>query len=126
MMFNRSLLNPLEYRPWRYTTPPTYNPDGSEATAGVKQTMNGVFILLSPELVAILKANLTQAEKDEIDAWVYPVTEEQAALWHVPVWAGQASATYFRIPAAVWNDPTGAPPATVKRYFADLWREATA
>lgn len=125
-MFNLSLLKPLDYRPWRYTTEPTYNPDGTEATPGVKQTTTGVFILLSPELVVLLKANLTPAEKAEIDAWVYPATEAQAALWHIPVWAGETSAVYFHIPSTVWNDPLAAPPAKVKQYFADLWREAAA
>lgn len=117
-MFNRSLLQLIPYRPWRWTTPP--NPDG---TGGTKGYLQGVFILLSDELVEILATNLTQAEKDELRAWIHRVTMEQAAEWHVPVWAGNTNgAVFIRVPAAVWNDPTGEPPAKVKRYFAHLWR----
>ena len=119
--FNRSLLSVLPYQPWRWTTPP--NPDG---TGGVKQTLNGVFILFSDELVAMLKANLTQAQKDELESWVNRYSEAQCAEWHVPVWAGQGSAVYCRVPAAVWSAPATAPPAKVKQYFQSLWREANA
>jgi hypothetical protein len=118
MPFNRSLLKVIEERPWRWTTPP--NPDG---TGGVKQTLDGVFILLSDELVEWMKANLTQAQKDELQGWVNRYTEAQCATWHVPVWAGQTSAVFLRVPAAVWNDPTGAPPQKVKTYFRELFRE---
>jgi hypothetical protein len=102
--------------------------------AGVKQELQGVFILLSEEIVEILKDGLTQAQKDELSGWVYRVSTEDplpdgfisAAEWHVPVWAGQTRAFYFRVPAAVWNDPTGNPPAKVRNYFRHLWQEATA
>ena len=125
MAFNRSLLHVLPYKPWRWTTPPTYNPDGSVNTPGVKQELNGVFILFSDELVTILKEGLTAIEKAELDGYVNRYTEAQCAMWNVPVWAGQDSAVYCRVPAAVWNDPTTPPPAKVKRFFAKLWQEAT-
>lgn len=125
-MFNRSLLKVLTTQPWRYTTQPTYNPDGSEATPGVKQFLDGVFILFSDELVTLLKTTLSAAEKTELQTWVNQYTEAQCALWHVPVWAGNASAVYARIPAAVWNDPTVAPPAKVKQYFSTLWNNLQA
>lgn len=118
-MFNKSLLKVLDTAPRRGTTPP--NPDG---TGGVKQTLNGVFILFSDELVAILKAGLTQAQKDELQQWVNRYTEAQCAEWHVPVWAGNDSAVYCRVPAATWNDPTTTPPVKVRNYFQHLWRAA--
>lgn len=120
MAFNRSLLQVLDYKPWRWTTPP--NPDG---TGGVKQEADGVFILLSPELVTLLKEGLTQTEKDELQGWVLPRSMAQCAEWHVPLWVGQSSAVYVRIPAPVWNDPTTRPPLKVRRFFAALYREAT-
>lgn len=124
-MFDRSLLKVIDYRPWRWTTPPTYNPDGTEATPGVKQELDGVFILLSDALVDFLAATLTQAQKDELRAWIYRVTIDHAALWHVPVWAGDGDgAVFIRVPAATWNNPTGAPPTKVRNYFQHLWREA--
>jgi hypothetical protein len=120
MPFDTSLVKVLDQQPWRWTTPP--NPDG---TGGVKQTLNGVFILFSDELVAILKAGLTQVQKDELQTWVNQYTEAQCADWHVPVWAGNDKAVYCRVPAAIWNDPTTAPPQKVKDYFQSLWRAAT-
>ena len=120
MAFNRSLLSVLPYRPWRWTTPP--NPDG---TGGVKQELNGVFILFSDELVQILKEGLTQAEKDELQTWVNRYTEAQCAEWHVPLWAGTNAAVYCRVPAAIWSDPSTTPPLKVRRYFQSLWRAAT-
>lgn len=122
---NRSVLKVLGRdggeRPWRYTTLPTYNPDGSVLTPGVKQTPDGVFILLSDEIVTSLRATMTQAEKDEVLPWIDRKTEAQAALWHAPMWAGQASAVYWRIPAVVWDDPTGAVPLKVRNYFRELF-----
>ena len=119
-MFNPSLLHRIPYRPWRWTTPP--NPDG---TGGTKGYLQGVFILLSDELIEYLAANLTQAEKDELRQWAHRVTADEAGEWHVPIWAGNSSAVFIRVPATVWNDPEGTPPAKVKRYFANLYREAT-
>ena len=124
-MFNPSFLQLIPYRPWRWTTPPAYNPDGSEAAAGTKGYLQGVFILLSDELIEYLAANLTQAEKDELRQWAHRVTAAEAGEWHVPIWAGNTSAVFIRVPAATWNDPEGTPPAKVKRYFANLYREAT-
>ena len=120
--FNPSMLNPLDYQPWRYTTQPTYNPDGSEATPGVKQFLNGAFILLSDEILTIMRAKLTPAERTELSSWIDRRTEDQCALWNVPVWAGNNAAVIVRIPAAVWDDPTTAPPAKVRNYFQMLWR----
>lgn len=120
MAFNTSLLKVLDTQPWRWTTQP--NPDG---TGGVKQTLDGVFILFSDELVAILKAGLTQAQKDELETWVNRYTAAQCATWHVPVWAGSSSAVYCRVPAAIWNNPTTTPPLKVRQYFQSLWRAAT-
>lgn len=122
MPFDASSVQRLEYRPWRWTTPPA-----GDGTGGVKEDIpgGGVFILLSPKLVEQLKQNLTAAERNELQTYVYPVTQAQAATWHVPVWAGETNAVYLRIPAAVWNNPTGTPPAKVKRFFQWLWREAS-
>lgn len=114
----RSQLHIVEERPWRWTTQP--NPDG---TGGVKSApLDGVFILLSDELVDRLKAKLTQAQKDGLSQWVNRYSEAQCATWHVPVWAGQTSAVFLRVPAAVWDDPTGVPPAKVRDYLSELWR----
>jgi len=118
-------------QPWRYTTQPTYNPDGTEATPGVKQTLDGVFILLDNILVTQLKASLTQAEKDELQTWVEVLWNDETkpvlqrlSTWHAPGWAGEQQAVYVHVPTAVWNDPVTAPPAKVKAYFQHLWREA--
>ena len=125
-MFDRSLLQVIGYQPWRWTTPPTYDPiTHAELTPGIRQTLGGVFILFSDELVAILKAGLTQAQKDELQNWVNQYTEAECAEWHVPVWAGDNKAVYCRVPAAIWNDPTTAPPLKVRNYFQALWKAAT-
>lgn len=125
-MFDRSQVKVIgrhgDARPWRWTTPP--NADG---TGGVKSApLDGVFILLSDALVDALRASLGQAAKDELTAWIDRRTEAQCATWHVPVWAGQSSAVFLRVPAAVWNDPAGEPPEKVKQYLQHLWRAAQA
>jgi len=113
-------------QPWRYTTPPTYNPDGTEATPGVKQTIDGVFILLSDALVDKLALTLTAAQQTELRSFFYRPTMADCALWHIPVWAGDTDgAVFIRVPAAVWNDPATAPPAKVKAFFQYLWLAAT-
>lgn len=124
MTFDRSLLKVLDYAPWKYTTQPTYNPDGSEATPGIIQTLDGVFILFSDEIVVTLKTGLTQTQKDELQTWVNQYPEATCALWHVPVWAGNNKAVYCRVPAAIWADPSTPPPAKVKNYFQALWNAA--
>ena len=128
MAFNRSLAQRLRYRPWRYTTPPTYDAQGNETSPGVRQELNGVFILLSDELIEMLASTdaLTAAEKQQLRDMAHRVTVEEAGEWHVPVWAGQDSAVYIRVPAAVWNTPDGTPPAKVKKFFQNLWREISA
>jgi hypothetical protein len=100
-------------------------PPNADGTGGVRSApLDGVFILLSDELVELLRAKLSQAQKDELAAWVNRYSEAQCATWHVPLWAGQSSAVLLRVPASVWDDPTGAPPAKVRNYLAELWREA--
>jgi hypothetical protein len=119
MAWLRSQLLIIEERPWRWTTPP--NPDG---TGGVKSApLDGVFILLSDELVQRLKTGLSQAQKDELQTWVDLRTEAHCATWHVPLWAGETSGYFLRVPAAVWNDPSSEPPAKVKTYLQHLWQE---
>ena len=114
-MFNPSLLKVLNYRPWRWV----------DKALGTKQELQGVFILFSNELVTLLKAGLTQAEKDEFQTWVNIYTEAQCAEWHVPVWAGDNQAVYCRVPASVWNDPTTTPPLIVRQRMKHLWQVAT-
>ncbi len=123
-MFDRSQILVIDERPWRYTTPPTYDAAGVELTPGVKQTLSGVFVLISDELVDLLADALTPAQRTELRGWIYRVTEAEAATWNVPLWAGQSSAIFLRIPAAIWNDPATNPPAKVKAYFQQLYREA--
>ena len=108
MGFDRALLKLLEQ-------PPRRTSDG--------MTLNGVFVLLADELVTMLRATMTQAEQDEVAPWVNRYTAAQCALWNVPLWAGQSSAVYWRIPAALWASPADPVPAKVKRYFAALFRE---
>lgn len=124
MAFDRSLLKVLDAQPWRYTTQPTYDADGNMTDPGVKQTLDGVFVLCSPDLVSMFKDGLTAAQKTTIDGYVFNVTADQAGDWHVPVWAGEASAVYLRIPATLWSDPATPPPAKVKAIFKQLWQEA--
>ncbi len=129
MTFNTSLLKVLgrdsSERPWRWTTEPVYGngPLNPPTVAGVKQTPNGVFVLLSDELVTYLRQTMTQAEKDEVLPWVNRYDEAQAAMWHAPLWAGQGNAVYWRIPATVWDDPTSPVPQKVKTYFRNLFIE---
>lgn len=125
MSWDTSLAIVLPYKPWRYTTPPTYDGSGNVTDPGVTQQLNGVFILLSERLVALLKEELTQAEKNELDGYVNRYSSEQCAEWHVPVWAGEDSAVYCRVPAAVWSDPETQPPAKVRKFFRRLWRSVS-
>ena len=122
-MFDRSLLKLIGYHPWRYTTPPTYDAAGNQLTPGVTQSLDGVFILLSDTLIDMLVDGLDQADADLLRGYAYRVTAAQAGTWHVPVWAGQSSAVFIRVPAAMWDDPASAPPLPVRRYFQHLWRE---
>lgn len=122
MPFDRSLILKIDYRPWRWTTPPVY--DGPViVTPGVSQELNGVFILLSDEIVELLANSLTTEQKDELRGWIYRVNVAEATEWHVPLWAGETKGIFLRIPAAVWNNPAGTPPAKVKNYLQNLWRE---
>lgn len=114
MSFNRSLVQRLRYQPFK-----------TDADGNVTQTLDGVFILLSRELVDMLKENLSDTVKAQLESYVYPVTAEQAGLWHVPVWAGEDHAVYLRVPATLWSDPTTDPPAKVKAIFQKLWQDAT-
>lgn len=114
-MFDRSLAKRLRSRPYQ-----------TDAAGNVTQTLNGVFILLSDELIEMLASTdaLTVTEKQQLRGMAYRVTAEQAGVWHVPVWAGQESAVCLRIPASVWDNPDGEPPAKVKKFFQQLWQEA--
>lgn len=137
MPFDRSLIKIIGDEdgtgPWRWNPEPVYGngPMQPPTVPGTKQTLNGVFILVSETLVNILKAGLTQAQKDELQQWVTVLNTEdpdplkQPQTWHVPVWAGQQEAFYVRVPNSIWSDPTTNPPAKVKNYFQNLWREAT-
>lgn len=113
MAFDLSQLHVLPFRPWRWT----------DETETVKQELNGVWILLSSRIVDRLAKAMTATQKDELRSWLFRVTEDEAAEWHAPVWAGQEDAVYLRIPAAIWNDPTTVPPAKVRNYFQQLWKE---
>jgi hypothetical protein len=123
MPFDRSQLIVLDTPAWRYTTPPTYDAQGRETAPGVRQQLNGVFILLAPGVADELEEALTPAMRDEWRGWFLFVTSRQAAEWHVPVWAGEQNAFYIRVPAAVWADPSTPPPLKVKRYLGRLFRE---
>ena len=111
-------------RPWRWNPAPVYGngPLNPPTVAGVPQQANGVFILLNDDIVNMLKTTLTTAEKAELVGWFDRRTEAQCALWNVPVWAGDNSAVFIRVPAVEWDDPTTAPPLKVRQYFAALWR----
>lgn len=114
-MFNPSLLQVIRYRPWRWT----------DATQTAKQELNGVFILMSDALIELLAAKLTEAQKTELRQWAHRVTVDQAGEWHVPVYAGDDRATFIRVPATVWNDPTTTPPVKVRNYFQHLYNQVT-
>ena len=120
--FNRSRLNPLAEMPWRWTTAPVLNPDGSVLVPGVKSApLDGAFILLDDATITFLRNKLTAAEKLEIDGWIDRRTEAQCATWHVPVWSGQSSAVYLRIPASEMATPSSPTSAKVIRYFDVLY-----
>lgn len=129
-MFDMSLLRVMgrdgDGVPWRWNPAPVYGngPMQPPTVPGTQQVPTGVFILLSGQLISMLKDNLTQAQKDELQTWVTRYTEAECAEWHVPVWAGQQEAYYVRVPAAIWSDPTTNPPQKVKNYLQNLWREA--
>ena len=122
-MFNPSVLKLITVAPWRYATQPTYAPDGTELTPGVTQTLPGVFVMIDDSLIATLRAKLPAASKTELDGWVYRVTAAQAAEYNVPMWAGDTSAVFIRVPAATWSNPATVPPAKIKLFFSNLWRE---
>ena len=115
-------------RPWRYTVEPVLNPDGSVLTPGTVQTPTGVFIQITPEIYAELRDRLLAADKTEFIGWLYaldindPDPLKRPQTWHVPVWAGQTNVVYLRIPAVVWNAPTGVPPAKIKTFLHRFWR----
>ncbi len=138
MPFTRSKIRLIETQPFKWTTPPTYNPDGTVATPGVASApLDGVFILIDDDVIAALKVALTAAQKTEIQSWAYvlwsdedtnpsrPVNQRLAA-WQagggVVGWAGETRHVFLRVPAAVWNDPTGEPPAKVKQFLQWLHR----
>lgn len=135
--FNRSQCRLITTQPFKWTTPPTYNPDGSVLVAGVAGVpLDGVFILLSDEVVTLLKNTLSAAQKTELQGWVTVLwTDEDSnparpinqrlATWQangtVPGWAGQVRHVFLRVPANVWNDPTGPVPQQVKDFFQWLY-----
>ncbi|HXH29505.1 MAG TPA: hypothetical protein VNJ01_01715, partial [Bacteriovoracaceae bacterium] len=105
--------------PWRYTTQP--NPDG---TGGVTETTPSVLVRIDEALRSDLRAKLTTtAQRTAFDSYVYLMTEAQCAEWHVPMWAGETSAVFIRVPNAVWSSWNVPPPAQVKTFFAQLYRE---
>ena len=108
--FSRSLIQVLDYAPFK-----------TDINNNVTQTLDGVFILFSQQIVTYLKNNLTQAQKDELQTWVNVYNEDTCALWHVPVWAENNAAVYCRVPVGIWSDPTAPVPQKVKDYFQDLW-----
>lgn len=130
-MFNKSVMQVLVRRPFRWTTAPTFNSDLTIATAGVKQTPSGVFILLDESIVKELSSMLDDAEIGELRAWLYKVSTEtplpaghvSAALWNIPLWAGTTRATLLRIPALVWDDPTTVPPIKVRYFFNRFYKK---
>ncbi len=116
MAFNSSLLRVLPVQPWRWTTLPD-----AQGNGGVKQTLNGVFILLNDEIVDYLRTTMTQAQKDEVALWVNRYTDAQCAEWNVPLWSGKTSAVYWRVPSTIWNNPATVPPAKVRNYFRNFY-----
>jgi hypothetical protein len=137
--FNRSILLVLgrdgTERPWRWNPEPVYGngPMNPPTAAGVKQTPSGVFVQIPEAWIEKLREGLSSTQLQELSDWVYRVSNENplpanhvdAATWHIPIPAGETRAVFFRVPAAVWNDPTTTPPAKVRNYFRDLYREAT-
>ena len=122
MPFDPSITELIRYTPWRYTTQP--NPDG---TGGVKENMAAVLVRIDPALRDMLRAKLTtNAQRTTFDSYVYPMTEAQCAEWHVPLWSGETSALFMRVPNTVWSSWDVPPPAQVKLFFSQLWREPTA
>lgn len=127
MPFDPSQLKVLDQQPWRWTTQPA-----ADGTGGVKQTLGGVFILLSDDIVTYMRATMTAAEKTEIAPWVERVSTESplpaghtdAGLWHVPMWAGETRAVVLHFPASIWASPTDPVPLKIKTYFRALFREA--
>ncbi len=125
MPFNASLTELIKYAPWRYTTQPTYS-GTTELTPGIKETMPAVLVRLDPALMTELRALLTtNAQRTTFDSYNYPMTAAECAEWHVPLWAGETSAVFIRVPNAAWASPNAVPPAQVKTFFNYLWREPT-
>ncbi len=107
-MFDQSLLKLIEYTPTNGVLP-----------------LTGVFILIDDGLIAMLRAKLTtNAQRTTFDSWVYRVTEAQAAEYGIPLWSGDTSAVFIRVPATVWVKWSDPVPAQVKTFFAQLYREA--
>ncbi len=125
MTFNPSVTELIRYVPWKYTTQPTYAPDGmTQLTPGVKENMAAVLVRIDPALRDMLRAKLTtNTQRTAFDGYVYPMTEAQCAEWHVPLWSGETSAVFIRVPTAVWAKWDVPPPAQIKTFFAHLYRE---
>ena len=135
MPFTASQIRVIETQPYKWTTPPTYNPDGTVLTPGVAGIpLDGVFILIDDDVIAALKNNLTAAQKTEIQSWAYvlwtdedtnparPVNQRLATWIGAVGWSGSTRHVFLRIPAATWNTPTGTPPAKVIQYLQWLHR----
>jgi len=124
-MFNPSITELIRFIPWRYTTQPTYAPDGTELTPGVKENMPNVLVRLDEALLAELRALLTTTtQRTQFDGWTRRMTDVECAEWHVPVWSGETSATFLAIPNAIWSRWDAAVPAIVKTRFGRLYKDA--
>lgn len=133
MPWTASQIKHFAVQPQKWTTPPTYNPDGTILTPGVASApLDGVHILIGDAEIAALKVALTAAQKTTLQSWVRelwtdedssrPVDDRLATWIGLSGWSGQTKHTFIRIPAAVWNTPTGEPPATVKTFLQWFWK----
>ena len=134
--FTASQIRVIRTQPYKWITPPTYNPDGSILTAGVKSApLDGVHILLDDQIVEWLKIALTAAQKTALQSYVKklytdedtnparPVDDRLATWIGLVGWSGQTEHTFIRIPANIWNTPTSQnPPAAVKTFIQKYWQ----
>ena len=135
MPFTRSQIKLIETQPYKWTTPPTYNPNGTVLTPGVASApLDGVLILIGDAEIAALREALTAAQKTTLQSYVKdyytdedanparPIDDRLATWVGLVGWSGQTKHTFIRFPAAAWNAPTGEPPALVKTYMQWFWR----
>jgi hypothetical protein len=123
MSLDRSLAMVVDPRPWRWATPPVLDESGAIEVEGEAEELDGVFVLVSDDVLDRLVENLPEEDAAELRDWIHAFDDEEGAEWNVPTWAGDTRSAFLRVPSSIWDDPTSRPPEKVRRFFGFLYRE---